>query len=372
MPPPPLRGRGTPENPAGRFERLRLCADDLAGDVWADAWPGTAAGGAVVAADGADESRGPASVATEYYVDASRRIITTNDSPDISFEASLNPYRGCEHGCVYCYARPYHEYLGLSAGLDFETKIFVKTRAAELLRAELSRAAWTPKTLALSGVTDPYQPVERQLGLTRACLAVLAEFRNPVSVITKSALVVRDTDLLGALAADGAASVALSITTLDEDLRRVMEPRAAAPGERLKAIARLSAQGVPAGVMIGPVVPGLTDQEIPRILEAAAKAGARFADYVMLRLPHGLGPLFDAWLARHFPDRRQKVLARVREVGGGRLYDSRYGHRQRGHGPYAELVANVFRMATKKCGIGGRPSLSTAAFRVPTATPRLF
>jgi DNA repair photolyase len=267
----PLRGRGTPDNPGGRFERLKLVLDDdvhEAGDLPADRVP------------------------TELFRDDARSIVSRNESPDIGFETSVNPYRGCEHGCIYCYARPYHEYLGLSAGLDFETKLFVKERAPELLREELSKRSWRPQTVVLSGVTDPYQPIERTLRLTRGCLEVLADFRNPVAVITKSAGVTRDLDVLRELAAHQAGSVALSVTTLDEPLRRVMEPRAATGEDRLAAVARLNDAGVPAGVMIGPVIPGLNDHEIPRILTRAAEARAQFAGYVMLKLSHGLAPLF--------------------------------------------------------------------------------
>jgi DNA repair photolyase len=340
----PLRGRGTPDNPSSRFERLKLVVDDDVHD------PG-----------GAPAQRVP----TEIFRDESRSIISRNESPDVGFETSVNPYRGCEHGCIYCYARPYHEYLGLSAGLDFETKLFVKERAPELLRAELSTRSWRPQTVVLSGVTDPYQPIERSLRLTRRCLEVLADFRNPVAVITKSAGVTRDLDVLRALAAHDAASVALSVTTLDEPLRGAMEPRAATGEERIAAVARLNEAGVPAGVMIGPVIPGLNDHEVPRILARAADAGAQFAGYVMLKLSHGLAPMFDAWLERHFPDRRTRVLERIRDVRGGRLNDPRFGARQRGTGPYAELVADVFRVARERAGIPERGALSTAAFRVP-------
>ena len=346
---PLLRGRGTAENPSGRFERLALLPEP-------DASP--------------DEDA--EHVPTQLFRDHSKSIISRNDSPDIGFETSVNPYRGCEHGCIYCYARPYHEYLGLSAGLDFETKLFVKERSPELLREELSKRSWTPQTVVLSGVTDPYQPIERRLRLTRGCLEVLAEFRNPVAVITKSAGVVRDLDVLRELAADRACSVALSVTTLDESLRRVMEPRTATAEERLSAIARLTDAGIPAGVMIGPVIPGLNDHEIPGILTRAAAAGAQSAGYVMLKLSHGLAPLFDAWLEQHLPDRRQKVLSRIRDVRGGKLSDSRFGVRQRGTGPSAALIADVFRMARARAGIpGGRP-LNAAAFRVPGRTPSLF
>jgi DNA repair photolyase len=351
---PLVRGRGTAENPPNRFDRLHVDVDP------ADAPPEL-------------DARGEVSVPTEYFRDASRTVISHNDSPDIPFTSSLNPYRGCEHGCIYCYARPYHEYLGLSSGLDFETRLFVKTDAPALLRAELMKKSWTPSTLALSGVTDAYQPIERTLEITRGCLTVLAEFKNPVGVITKNALVTRDIDLLAQLAAVQAADVALSITTLDEDLRRVMEPRASTADRRLEAIARLNEAGVPAGVMMAPIIPGLNDHEIPKLLARAAEAGARFAGYTMLRLPHAVAPMFEAWLARHFPDRARKVLDRIRDVRGGRMNDPNFGTRMVGAGPFADLVADVFTKARDRAGIPRRgPRLSTDAFQRPTKQPSLF
>jgi DNA repair photolyase len=358
---PLVRGRGAAENPPNRFDRLHVELDPVE--------PGFV--------DDFDESGARAaeevSIPTEYYRDATRTVISHNDSPDIPFTSSLNPYRGCEHGCIYCYARPYHEYLGLSAGLDFETRLFVKTDAPSLLRAELLRKAWQPTTLALSGVTDPYQPVERTLRITRGCLEVLAEFRNPVGVITKNALVTRDIDVLAELARVQAADVAVSVTTLDEDLRRVMEPRTSTAERRLDAIAKLNDAGVPAGVMVAPIIPGLNDHEVPRLLARAAEAGARFAGYTMVRLPHAVAPLFEAWLGRHFPDRQKKVLDRIREIRDGRLNDPNFGSRMRGAGPFADLVEEVFTKARDRAGIprrGGR--LSTAAFHRPTNQPSLF
>jgi len=352
-----VRGRGTAENPPNRFDRLHITVepDDLESSA-----PEL-------------DARGELSVPTEYFRDASRSVISHNDSPDIPFTSSLNPYRGCEHGCIYCYARPYHEYLGLSSGLDFETRLFVKTDAPALLRAELTKKSWTPATLALSGITDPYQPVERTLQITRGCLQVLAEFRNPVGVITKNALVTRDIDLLADLAQSNAADVALSITTMDESLRRIMEPRASTPDRRFEAVARLNEAGVPAGVMMAPIIPGLNDHEIPRLLARAAEAGARFAGYTMLRLPHAVAPLFEDWLARHFPDRQRKILDRIRDIRDGRLNDPNFGSRMRGSGPFAELVAEVFSKARDRAGIPRRgPGLSTDAFRRPTNQPTLF
>ena len=332
------RGRGAAANPTNRFTTLSIELEEPL----------------------------PEQVPTVYLRDASRSALTRNDSPDVGFEVSLNPYRGCEHGCIYCYARPTHEYLGFSAGLDFETRIMVKEDAPELLRRELSSRSWTPQTVALSGVTDPYQPVERRLGLTRRCLEVLAELRNPVAVITKSALVRRDADLLAELARHEAAIVCLSITTLDPEVAQRMEPRASHPRERLAAIEHLTAQGVPCAVNVAPVVPGLTDHEMPAILEAAAKAGAVSAGYVPLRLPGAVAALFEEWLGEHFPERRDKVLNRIRELRGGRLNDPRFGSRMRGEGIFAEQMRSVFKTYCRRHGLNERKvELSTAAFRRP-------
>ena len=303
---------------------------------------------------------------TELYRDATRKILAENDSPDIGFRFSLNPYRGCEHGCIYCYARPSHEYLGFSAGLDFERKIMVKPDAAALLRATLASPRWQPQVVALSGNTDCYQPVERRLRLTRACLEVFVEFRNPVGVITKSALVARDSDLLAELARHGAAQVSHSITSLDPELARRMEPRAASPERRLQALATLASAGVPTNVMIGPVIPGLNDHEIPAILERAAAAGARSASWVMLRLASPLDQLFADWLEKHFPDRAARVLGRIRECRDGKLNDSRFRIRQRGTGAYAQQIRDLFDVAARRRGLDRPlPPLSAAAFRRP-------
>jgi DNA repair photolyase len=349
------KGRGAGDNPPNRFERARFEPEPEPDEA------------------GLEPDEAPAPT-TQLFRDASRVVIATNDSPDVGFETSVNPYRGCEHGCIYCYARPTHEYLGFSAGLDFETKIMVKEDAPALLRRELESPRWVPKTIALCGVTDPYQPVERRLRLTRRCVEVLAEFRNPVAVITKNRLVVRDLDLLGDLASHGAAVVFVSVTTLDNALARAMEPRASAPEARLAAIEALSAAGVPTGVMVAPVIPGLTDHEIPAILAAAGRAGAQFAGYTTVRLPLGVGPLFEAWLERHFPDRRAKVLHRIREIRGGRLNDSTFGARMHGRGPFADLIEQLFATGMKRAGIAPRRlSLSTAAFRRPGQSQlRLF
>ena len=342
---PPIRGRGAAGNPPNRFETLWYVRDDECID---------------------PEDPAPA---THFLKDVSHSIITYNDSPDVGFDASINPYRGCEHGCIYCYARPTHEYLGFSAGLDFETKILVKEDAPELLWRELSSPHWKPQALAISGVTDPYQPIERRLQLTRRCLQVLVAFRNPVVIITKNQLVTRDIDLLSELARDEAVRVFLSITTLDGNLSRLMEPRASHPTRRLAAIEVLSQVGVQTGVLVAPVIPGLTDHELPSIIAAAAQAGVRAAGYVTLRLPHAVGPLFEQWLAQHFPDRKEKVLTRIRAIRGGKLNDPRFVSRMRGEGIFAAQIEALFALACRKAGIAGRgPELSTAAFRVPAQT----
>jgi DNA repair photolyase len=340
------KGRGAGFDPPNRFDAIRYEAE-AAEDV------------------GLEPEERPA-LETRFLRDPSRSIVATNDSPDLGFDASVNPYRGCEHGCVYCYARPTHEYLGLSAGLDFETRILVKEGAPALLRRTLASPRWTPRVVALSGVTDPYQPIERRLGVTRACIEVLLAFRNPVVIVTKSRLVARDADLLAELARFDCAAVAVSVTTLDPILARRMEPRAPGPALRLDAIGRLARAGVPVGVMVAPVVPGLTDHEIPAILAAAGAAGARFAGYVVLRLPHAVKDLVGDWLERHYPDRRDKVLNRVRALRGGRLYDPGYFTRQRGEGPFAEQIGKLFEMGRRRAGIPeARARLSSDHFRRP-------
>jgi DNA repair photolyase len=309
---------------------------------------------------------------TVYMRDASRTVIAHNDSPDIGFSSSINPYRGCEHGCIYCYARPTHEYLGFSAGLDFETRILVKLDAPALLRRELGSPRWQPEVIAISGVTDPYQPIERRLRVTRGCLEVLAEARNPTAIITKNHLVTRDVDLLAELAAYDAVVVSVSVTSLDHDLQRVMEPRTSTPARRLAAIETLAAAGVPVRVMVAPVIPGLNDHEVPAILQAAAAAGARDAAYVTLRLPYAVAALFEDWLGRHFPDRRDKVLNRIRQMRGGRLNDPRFGARMRGDGIFAEQMRALFDAGYRKAGFAADlPELSTAAFRRPRVGAQL-
>lgn len=335
--------RGATINPTGRFEALRFTPDpDF------------------------DPAELP-SPRTRFYRDRASSLITYNDSPDVPFSASINLYRGCEHGCSYCFARPFHEYLGLSAGLDFETRIFVKTDAPELLRRELASERWQPQVIVMSGVTDCYQPAERGFRLTRACLEILAECRNPVSIITKSALVTRDIPVLRELAAFHAARVFLSVTTLDRELARRMEPRAASPLRRLRAIEELSAAGIPVGVMAAPVIPGLTDHELPGILEAARAAGARTAGYVLLRLPHGVKDIFGAWLDAHEPGKKPRILSRLRNLRGGRLYDSTWGSRGRGTGFFSDQLARLFAVTARRLGFEDAPEpLSIEHFRRPT------
>ncbi len=303
---------------------------------------------------------------TQFLPDHSLTAIAWNDSPDIGFRASLNPYRGCEHGCIYCYARPTHEYLGFSSGLDFETRIMVKERAPELLRAELASSKWQPQTIAMSGVTDCYQPVERKRELTRRCLAVLAEFRNPVGIVTKNRLVTRDIDLLQELARHNAVVVFISLTTLDTELRRVMEPRTSPPAARLATIRDLARAGIPVGVLTAPMIPGLNDHELPNLLGAAADAGAQFAGYVTLRLPYQNKELFEKWLTEHFPLRKDKVLAGIRAVRDGDLNNTEFGTRMRGTGIFADQIEKLFEVGCRKAGLNRTElQLSTAAFRRP-------
>ena len=343
-----LVARGSAENPANRFERLAYAEDSEFVD------------------EAPDDGERPPALPTRYYRDPSRTLIARNESPDVGFGASINPYRGCSHGCSYCFARPTHEYLGLSAGLDFETHILVKEDAPALLEKALRAPSWRPEVIAISGVTDPYQPVERKLRITRGCLAVLAKYRNPCVIVTKSGLVTRDIDLLRELAEHEAAVVNVSITSLDDSVRRVMEPRASPPHERLRAVEALATAGIPVGVLVAPIVPGLTDSEIPAIVAAAARAGASQVRSVVLRLPHGVADLFEAWLARHFPDRAAKVMSRVRSLRGGRRYDSRFFTRQRGEGVFADQIADLFELACRRAGVNvDPPKLSAAAFRRP-------
>lgn len=341
--------RGTAINPANRFEPFHVEEDAEA----------------LEELRRADPDWQPSAPQTAFFVDDTQSLITKNESPDLSFDASLNPYRGCEHGCSYCYARRYHEYLGFSGGLDFEAKIMVKPRAPALLRAELSRPSWRPQKLAMSGVTDCYQPVERKLRITRGCLEVLAEFRNPVVVITKNHLITRDADLLAELARWQAGAALISITTLDRGLAATLEPRASGPRMRLDAVRRLAEAGVPVGVSVAPVIPGLNDAEIPAILEAARDAGAQFAAYSLVRLSGCGADVFADWLERHVSAaKKESVLSRIREAHGGRLNDTRPGLRMRGEGERAEQIGQLFRVVARRLGLNRmRPEVTADNFR---------
>jgi DNA repair photolyase len=346
-----VSGRGTAQNPENRYERIHIEPDET---------------GAIMEDEAVGVAQRQPQAPTIFYRDTSRSALAKNDSPDIGFRFSLNPYRGCEHGCIYCYARPTHEYLSFSAGLDFERRIMVKHDAPELLRQTFLSPRWQPQTVALSGNTDCYQPVERLLQLTRRCLEVFREFLNPVGIVTKSALVTRDIDLLGGLAEHGAAHVCVSVTSLDGELARRMEPRAAQPDKRIEAIAQLSAAGIPTAVLIAPVIPGLNDEEMPRIIRAAAAAGACSAGWVLLRLPKPVDALFENWLAEQFPARRARVLGRIRECRDGRLSDAHFGKRMRGEGVYAAQIGALFAAATRRHGLQhALPPLNAGAFRRP-------
>lgn len=341
MPPIPRRGRGAALNPAGRFETRHLEVDASMLEE--------------------DERR---SVATRTLRDASRSVLARNDSPDVPFSYSLNPYRGCEHGCSYCYARPSHEYLGFSAGLDFETRILVKSDAPRLLEEAFRKPSWIPQVVALSGNTDPYQPVERRLGLTRSCLEVFLRYRNPVSIVTKNHLVTRDLDLLSEMAKLRLVHVSLSVTSLDDELIGAMEPRTSRPSRRLEAVRRLAGSGVPVGVLVAPVIPGLTDEEMPAILEAAAGSGAGRASYIVLRLPGAVEPIFLEWLQRERPLRYRKVVGRLESLRGGRLNDSRFGSRMAGTGPWARVFSRLFHVSAARLGLNGPDEpLATHHFR---------
>ena len=347
------RGRGATFNPKVRFETTDL-------DPFDDGW------GSLAQARADDPPP-----RTEVMPDSSRSVIVRNTSPDIPFDRSINPYRGCEHGCVYCYARPTHAYLGLSPGLDFETKLTAKFDAAALLERELARPGYECQPIALGTNTDPYQPAERRLRITRDVLEVLARCRHPVTIVTKSAAVARDLDLLAPRAREDLARVAISVTTLDGELARRLEPRAAAPHRRLQAIRQLSEAGVPTAVMVAPIIPALTDQELERILQAAAAAGASSAGYVLLRLPHEVKELFEDWLGAHAPGRAAHVLSLVRQCRGGRLYDASFGRRMRGEGPYAQLIERRFAAAKRRFGLAGRTRpLRTDLFTPPDRDAR--
>jgi DNA repair photolyase len=348
-----FKGRGSTSNVAGRFDSLIL---EKADDGWYQ-----------------DEIvENPTETALP---DHARSVITSNDSPDVGFDVSINPYRGCAHGCVYCFARPTHSYLGLSPGLDFETKLFYKADAVSILERELSKPKYVCKTIALGINTDGYQPLEKRLEVTRGILAVLARCRHPVTIVTKSALIVRDLDLLTDLAKDHLVSVMASVTSLTNEIKRTLEPRTASPAARLRIIEQLSEAGVPVGVLVAPVIPAITDHEIEDILGAAKGAGAGRAGYVLLRLPHELKVIFRDWLAEHYPDRAKHVMSLINQSRGGKDYDSQFGTRMRGTGPYAELLRTRFDLAKRKLGFAGaeeRYELNTKLFRPPTpATPQL-
>ncbi|WP_368418985.1 PA0069 family radical SAM protein [Rhodovarius sp.] len=348
------KGRGAISNPGNRFEESAVEPLD-------DGW-GTLS----------EELADLPPLATQLLREKSRTALTYNDSPDLGFDRSINPYRGCEHGCIYCYARPSHAYLGYSPGLDFETKLMFKPDLPALLERELSRPGYTPRPVALGANTDPYQPVERNVTLTRQVLEILERFNHPVTVVTKSALVLRDADILARMAAKNLAQVAISVTTLDAALARKMEPRAASPARRLAAMAELSRLGIPTAVLAAPMIPGLNDAELEKILLAGANAGAKRAGYVLLRLPLEIRALFEEWVARHFPDRARKVLALVRETRGGALNQSAFGQRQTGTGPYAELLQQRFLRMVSALGMerreGGVASLDCEQFAVPRGT----
>ena len=352
MPPTPMNfsaipGRGATVNPPNRFERLHVEPDPDA------------------PADFPEEER--VAPRTEFYADASESLLNRNESPDVGAAVGLNVYRGCEHGCAYCFARPYHEYLGFSSGLEFETKIMVKQRAPELLRRELESRRWVPQTVMMSGATDCYQPAERHFRLTRACLEVFAEFRNPVAIITKNFLVTRDLDLLAELARHHCVSVAVSVTSLDSALAGRLEPRAARPEHRLRAIRMLTDAGVPVTALLAPIIPGLNDHEVPAILDAVAAAGATRAGHVLLRLPHAVKEIFLDWLDTHEPGKKARIVDRLQALRGGKLYDSRWGSRMTGEGIFAEQINELFRVSARRAGLNQeeRHPLSTAHFRRP-------
>ncbi len=347
----PYKGRGGTLNPDGRFEGLKREAFD----------------------DGWGELEQPPALETTVIAEPARSIIAHNDSPDVGFNQSINPYAGCEHGCIYCYARPSHSYRGLSAGLDFETKLFAKTNAAELLRQELAAKSYRCETIVVGANTDPYQPIERQWKITRSVLEVLAEHNHPVGIITKSSLIERDIDILAAMAKKNLVRVHVSITTLDHGLSRYLEPRTSAPRRRVQTLRTLHGEGIPVGVMVAPVIPFLTDSQLEPILEAAAEAGADSAGYVLLRLPYEVKDLFKDWLTKHFPLKAEHVMSLVRRMREGQEYDSTFGVRQRGTGVFADLLAQRFRKACTRLKLNqNRGELDTAQFRKPSGQLSLF
>ncbi|MGB5132175.1 MAG: PA0069 family radical SAM protein [Steroidobacteraceae bacterium] len=345
-----IRGRGAVSNRAGRFESLAVEAVD-------DGW------GVL------DEPLPP--LETTVLPEPAQSVITHNTSPDVPFDQSINPYRGCEHGCIYCFARPSHAYVNLSPGLDFETRLFFKKDADQRLREELNRRAYRCSPINLGANTDPYQPLERRLGITRSLLEVLAESHHPVTIVTKSALVLRDLDLLRRLAAERLTRVLVSVTTLDDELKRRMEPRAASPAARLATVRRLSEAGIPTGVMFAPVIPAINDHELEAVVAAAAEAGAATAGYLLLRLPGEVRDLFYEWLETHYPERANRVRNRIRQLRGGRDNDPRFGARMRGQGPWADLLRRRFEASCRRHGLehGRAKPLETALFRPPSRTP---
>lgn len=345
------RGRGAVENPTGRFEAMVKTVDE-------DAYR-----------DPEDDTLEPRQVETQVFTDATKSIVTTNNSPDAP-DASVNPYRGCEHGCIYCFARPGHEYFGLSAGLDFETKIFAKPDAPRLLAETLSKKSYVPRTIMMSGNTDCYQPIEKKMRITRGCMEVFRDFRHPVSVVTKNHLVTRDIDIFTDMARENCISVYLSVTSLDAKLSRTMEPRASTPGMRLRAIEALAKAGIPVGAMVGPIVPGLTDHETPAILKAVADAGGQAAGYTVMRLPYGVKDLFQSWIFEHYPDKAERVLSRIRDMRDGRLNDANFGTRMRGTGPFAEQIAQMFDVYRAKYALNRFPRLSAAGFNRGARDPQ--
>jgi DNA repair photolyase len=345
-PPRVHKGHGALSNPTARFDAHRVVAVD-------DGW--------YLEEETSDR------IAVTLEPERAKSVISTNDSPDVPFEQSVNPYRGCQTSCVYCFARPTHAYLGLSPGLDFETRLFYKADAAKLLEEELGRPGYLCKPITLGANTDPYQPVERQMKVTRSILELLARSRHPVTIVSKHTLVLRDLDLLTDMARNRLVNVAISVTTLDEELKRRMEPRAASPQARLRAVRELNAAGVPTGVLVAPVIPVLTDHELEAILAAVAEAGARWAGYVLLRLPHEIKDLFKEWLDAHYPERAVHVMSVIREMRGGRDNDPRFGSRMRGTGPYAQLLRSRFQLACRRLNLvsSARDTLDTTLFRPP-------
>ena len=349
MPPAPRKGRGAVDNLQGRYETAQREAVD---DGWAHVEQG-------------DDQ--PAPLRTQVFEERARSILTRNQSPDIPFSVSLNPYRGCEHGCIYCFARPTHSYLGLSPGLDFESRIYAKVNAAELLAREIAKKQFVPEPVALGVNTDAYQPVERDLRITRSVIQVMHDHGLPFAAITKSSLIERDLDLLAPMAARGQVMAAVTITTLDADLARALEPRASTPARRLRTIRALSDAGVPVGVSIAPVIPFVTEPDMERVLEACAEAGATHASYIILRLPWEVAPLFRSWLAAHFPDRAERVMNRVRDMRGGKDYEPAFGRRMKGEGIWADLLRQRFRQAVRRLGLNERTNgiLDVSQFRMP-------